>query len=162
MAPALIAIGADIRTTKRVVPAEELFTVDGDKTTVLDDDEIVVEIIVPAIGAGMKCKFIKSAIRKSIDFPLVNCAAALESGGGVVKSARVCLNSVYGLPFRVTGAEQYIAGKAVDETTAEAAAAAGMEGAFPLLNNRYKIQIARTLVKRAILACGPGGPGPEA
>ena len=38
-------------------------------------------------------------------------------------------------------------GRSVDETTAEQAAEAGVEGAFPLLNNRYKIQIARALVK---------------
>jgi xanthine dehydrogenase YagS FAD-binding subunit len=73
----------------------------------------------------------------------------------VVKAARICLNSVYGVPFRVTGAEAYLVGRSVDETSAEQAAAIGMEGAVPLLNNRYKIQIARTLVKRAILACAP-------
>ena len=51
--------------------------------------------------AGARSAFIKFAIRKSIDFPVVNCAAALELDGGVVKSARICLNSVYGLPMRV-------------------------------------------------------------
>jgi NADPH-dependent glutamate synthase beta subunit-like oxidoreductase len=151
MAPALIASGADIRTTKRVIPAENFFTVEGDKTTVLDDDEIVIEVIVPAAGAGTRCKFIKSAIRKSIDFPLVNCAAAIASEKGVVRSARICLNSVYTQPYRVTAAEDYLKGRAVDEAAAEAAA--GLDGTIPLLNNRYKIQIARALVKRVILAC---------
>ena len=55
--------------------------------------------------------------------------------------------------MRVTAAERYLVGKTVDEAVAEQAADAGMEETFPLLNNRYKIQIARTLVKRAILAC---------
>ncbi len=64
------------------------------------------------------------------------------------------MNSVYGLPFRVTAAEDYIIGKPIDESTAEQAAEAGLEVALPLLNNRYKIQIARALVKRAIVACG--------
>ena len=72
----------------------------------------------------------------------------------MVKSARICLNSVYGLPFRVTAAERFLVGKAIDQATAEQAADAGDAGTpSPLLNNRYKIQIARTLVKRAILAC---------
>ena len=84
---------------------------------------------------------------------MVNCAAALDIDGGVVKSARICLNSVYGLPMRVTAAERYLAGKTIDQATAEQAADAAVEGSFALLNNRYKIQIARTLVKRAILAC---------
>jgi NADPH-dependent glutamate synthase beta subunit-like oxidoreductase len=154
LAPALIAIGADIRTTRRVIPAERFFTVDGDKTTVLDDDEIVIEVIVPAANPGTKTKFLKSAIRKSIDFPLVNCAAAVQSERGVVSNARICLNSVYTQPYRVAGAEDYLQGKAIDETTAGAAADLITGDALPLLNNRYKIQIARALVKRVILACG--------
>jgi hypothetical protein len=44
-------------------------------------------------------------------------------------------------------------GKTVNEVNAENAAEAGLKGAFPVINNRYKIQIARTLVKRAILGC---------
>ncbi len=153
MAPALIALGADIKTTKRVIPAENFFTVEGDKTTVLDDDEIVVEIIVPIVKAGTKCKFLKSAIRKSIDFPLVNCAAAISTSNGIVRSARICLNSVYTQPYRLTAAEDYLQGKPIDETTAERAADRILGDAIPLLNNRYKIQIARALIKRVILAC---------
>jgi NADPH-dependent glutamate synthase beta subunit-like oxidoreductase len=153
MAPALIALGADIRTTRRIIPAEKFFTVDGDKTTVLADDEIVVEIIVPIPGAGTRCKFIKSAIRKSIDFPLVNCAAAIQSENGVVRNARICLNSVYTQPYKVTGAEDYLKDKPIDEATAAAAADLINSDVIPLLNNRYKVQIARTLIKRVILAC---------
>ncbi|MFC2069707.1 FAD binding domain-containing protein [Chloroflexota bacterium] len=153
MAPTLIVVGATIKTTKRVIEAEKFFTVEGDKTTVLDDDEIIVEIEVPALSSGTKCKFIKSAIRKSIDFPLVNCAAVVESEKGVVKSARICLNSVYTQPYRVTKAENYIEGKLIDESTAEVAANEITADTFPLLNNGYKIQIARALIKRAILAC---------
>jgi hypothetical protein len=71
----------------------------------------------------------------------------------LVESARICLNAVYGVPFRVTGAERFLTGKTIDAETAAQAAEAGMQGVLPLLNNRYKAQIARTLVKRAILAC---------
>ena len=119
MAPALIALEAKIKTTKRVIEAEKFFTVAGDKTTVLDDDEIVTEIEVPTPGAGTKSKFIKFALRKSIDFPIVNCAAAIESERGVVKAARICLNAVYNQPYRATRAEEYIIGKSIDDSSAE-------------------------------------------
>ncbi len=155
IAPALIALKARIETTKRVIEAEKFFTVEGDKTTVLDDDEIVKEIQVPAPSSGTRAKFIKFALRKSIDFPLVNCAAAIETEKGAVRTARICLNAVYNQPYRVTRAEEHLIGKAIDESSAEGAASLGTGEAFPLINNRYKIQIARTLVKRAILACGP-------
>ena len=153
MAPALIALDAKIETTKRAIEAERFFTVEGDKTTVLDDDEIVMEIEVPSPSSGTKSKFTKFALRKSIDFPIVNCAAAIESEEGVVKAARICLNGVYNQPYRVTKAETYIRGKSIDDATAEGAANAAITGTCPLINNRYKIQIAKTLVKRVILAC---------
>jgi xanthine dehydrogenase YagS FAD-binding subunit len=92
-------------------------------------------------------------LRKSIDFPIVNCAAAVESVGGTVKSARVCLNAVYSNPYRATKAEEAIKGKPIEEASAEAAGEAAVSGAIALPYNKYKIQIARALVKRAILAC---------
>ena len=46
---------------------------------------MVLEVQVPAAAPGTKSAFIKFAIRKSIDFPVVNCAAAVVSDGGVVK-----------------------------------------------------------------------------
>jgi CO/xanthine dehydrogenase FAD-binding subunit len=153
MAPALIALGATIKTTKRVIEAEKFFTVECEKTTVLDDDEIVVDIEVPPQRAGTKTRFIKFALRKSIDFPIINCAAAIESEKGIVKTARICLNAVYNKPYRVSKAEDFIQGKPIDETNAEASGEAAIAEAVALPYNKYKIQIARALVKRAILAC---------
>jgi NADPH-dependent glutamate synthase beta subunit-like oxidoreductase/CO/xanthine dehydrogenase FAD-binding subunit len=153
IAPALIALDARIKTTKQVIEAEKFFTVAGDKTTVLDDDEVVVETEIPLPDANARSKFIKFALRKSIDFPVVNCAAVIASERGVVRSARICLNSVYNQPYRAVKAEAHIIGKPIDESSAEDAADAVIMDALPLVNNGYKIQIARTLVKRAILAC---------
>ena len=159
MAPVLIALEAKIKTTKRTIEADEFFAVDGDKTTVLDDDEIVIEIEVPVPGAGTKSTFTKFALRKSIDFPIVSCAAVIKSEKGVVKSARICLNAVYNTPYRATRAEKYIKGKAINDSSAEKAANAIATDTCPLINNRYKIQIAKTLVKRAILACSSKSGG---
>jgi len=154
IAPALIALGAVIKTTKKEIAAENFFQAGVDSTTVLEPDELVAEVRIHLPASGSRSKFIKFALRKSIDFPVVNCAGLLESQNGKVKSARICLNAVYNLPFRVKEAEDFITGKPVNEANAEAAAAAGLKEAFPVLNNSYKIQIARTLVKRVILACG--------
>jgi len=159
MAPALIALEAKIKTTKRTIEADDFFAVDGDKTTVLDNDEIVTEIEVPIPGASTRSTFTKFALRKSIDFPIVSCAAAIKSEKGMVKAARICLNAVYNTPYRATRAEKYIKGKPINDSTAEKAANAIATDTCPLINNSYKIQIAKTLVKRAILACNskPGG-----
>lgn len=63
------------------------------------------------------------------------------------------MNSVYNNPYRATGAEEYIAGKSIDDSNAEGAANAAVRDTCPLTDNKHKIQIAKILVKRAILAC---------
>jgi xanthine dehydrogenase YagS FAD-binding subunit len=145
-APALVALDAKIVTTKQTVSAEDFFTMNGEKTTVLDDDELVTEIQVPEFSG--KSAFLKFAIRKSIDFPIVNCATAISNG-----TARICLNAVYNNPYRATAAEDAIAGQTINEANAEAAGAAAVTTASVLPMNKYKVQIAKILVKRAILAC---------
>jgi NADPH-dependent glutamate synthase beta subunit-like oxidoreductase/CO/xanthine dehydrogenase FAD-binding subunit len=154
LAPALVALDARIVTTGRIILAGEFWAVDrGVKSTVLESDEFVTEIQIPEPSREVKSAFVKFALRKSIDFPIVNCAAAIESEGGVIRSARICLNAVYCNPYRATEAEDAIKGKTIDELTAEAAGAAAVSSAIALPFNKYKIQIAKTLVKRAILAC---------
>jgi xanthine dehydrogenase YagS FAD-binding subunit len=151
-APALLALRAEIRTTKRTIGIEEFFQVQVTKTTVLDDDEIVTEIQVPKPIKGTKSTFLKFALRKSIDFPIVNCAVNITSSPGQVDAARICLNAVYVIPYRAVLAEETILGREITEGQAAASGEAAVAGAKPLKDNQYMVQIAKTLVKRAILA----------
>jgi NADPH-dependent glutamate synthase beta subunit-like oxidoreductase len=148
IAPALIALDAKIKTTKRVIEAENFFEVKGYRTTVLDADEIVIEVQIPTPASGTRSAFLKFALRKSIDFPIVNCAAMTDG-----KGVRICLNGVFNRPYRARAAEEAITGKPINEANAEAAGEAAVSNAVVLESNRYKVQIAKVLVKRAILAC---------
>jgi xanthine dehydrogenase YagS FAD-binding subunit len=146
-APALIALNAKIVTDKRTIEAENFFDVKQPKNTVLEPDEIITEIQIPTPSRGTKSAFIKFALRKSIDFPIVNCAVMV--GGD---KPRICLNAVAPKPYRATKAEEAIAGKKINEKNAEAAGEAAVADARPLTATKYKVQIAKTLVKRALLA----------
>jgi xanthine dehydrogenase YagS FAD-binding subunit len=150
-APALIALDAKIRTSKREVAAEDFFRVDQCATTILDSDEIVTEIRLPP--AAGKSAFEKFALRKAIDFPIVNCAARLVVSKETVTEARICLNAVYVIPYRVKWAERVLVGRSLDAAQAELAADAAVSKAVPRHHNRYMVNIARELVKRTILAC---------
>ncbi len=145
-APALVALNATIKTSKRDIAADDFWDVAIPGSTVLDDDEIVTEIQIPE-PAG-KSAFVKFALRATIDFPIVNCAASIGNG-----EASICLNAVHNNPYRATKAEEAIAGQTIDEASADAAGAAGVQGATKLAHNNYKIQIAKTMIKRAILGC---------
>ncbi len=86
---------------------------------------------------------------------LAEAGAALADGkttliaGG---SPRICLNAVAPRPYRAVKAEAAIAGRPINEANAEAAGEAAVADARPLQATRYKVQIAKTLVKRALLA----------
>ncbi len=147
-APALVALNAKIVTTKRTIDTEQFWDMVVPGSTVLAADEIVKEIQVPAPASAVKSAFVKFALRRSIDFPIVNCAAAI--GGG---AARICLNAVYNKPYRATKAEDAIKGQTISETTAEAAGTAAISDAKGLAYNKWKIQVAKGMVKKAIMAC---------
>ena len=152
-APALIALNGRVKTSKQIISAENFFEVGVRKTTVLDKDEIVTEIEIPTPVGESKSVFYKFAMRKSIDFAIVNCAAMISSNGGKVRDVRICLNAVYVTPYRARKAEASILGKAITEENAEAAGAEAVSDAKPLKDNAYMVQIAKALVKRSILSC---------
>ncbi|MGD9157976.1 MAG: FAD binding domain-containing protein [Desulfobacteraceae bacterium] len=149
-APALVALNAKIKTNKRSIEAEKFWDMVKPGSTILEKDEIVTEIQMPTPARGVKSSFIKFAIRSSIDFPIVNCAAMIGKG-----NTRICRNAVHNRPYRVLASEELIKGKSINEKNADAAGAAAVAKAkvLPGDRNKWKIQIARTMVKRAILGC---------
>ena len=152
VAPALIALGARIKTTRRTLTAEEFFAVGPVRSTVLDRDELVTEVHLPAPAPDNRQVFLKFRLRNSIDFPIVSVAAVISRRDGKVDSARIVLGAVAPIPLRMQAVEDFLIGKRIDAQVAEAAAALAVQGAIPLPKNAYKIQVARALVRRAILA----------
>jgi xanthine dehydrogenase YagS FAD-binding subunit len=61
------------------------------------------------------------------------------------------MGAVAPIPWRAPAAEAALAGKRMSEQVAMAAADAAVAGAKPMSGNAYKIQLARTAVKRALL-----------
>jgi xanthine dehydrogenase YagS FAD-binding subunit len=118
--------------------------------TVLQPDEIITHVLLPAPGhrsAAYEVRF-----KQSHDWPLAAAAVNLVMPGSTVKSARVVVGAVAPVPWRVPAAERVLAGKTITESVAVEAANAALAGATPMSGNAYKIRIAKTAVKRAILA----------
>ena len=85
-APALIALDAKVITDRRTIEAEKFFDVKQPGNTVLEKDEIITEIQIPEPPKGAKSAFIKFAFRKSIDFPIVNCAVMVSPEAWLISS----------------------------------------------------------------------------
>lgn len=153
MAPALLALGARIVTTRRIIDARNFFDTGIMTATVLDEDELITGIEIPKAKKGSRQIFLKFRPRKAIDFPIVSVACVLTVISGRVRDARIALSGVAPVPWRPEAAEAAIMGKVIDEGSAKAAAEMALSGAVPLPQNRYVTQIVMALVKRAILAC---------
>lgn len=145
-APALMALGATIITSNREILAEEFFAANGYRSCVLEDGEIVTHVRVPKSTGSV---FEKFALRKSIDFPIVNCGAAY----GKDKKVRLAMGGVYPAPLRITAAEEAVA-QGITEASAQKAADAGVADCTPLSQTAYKVEIARTMIKRTLLRLG--------
>jgi len=60
---------------------------------------------------------------------------------------------VHAMPYHAVRTEDFIRGKAITESNAEAAADEAVSGATALKYNKWKIPIAKAMVKRSLLAC---------
>jgi len=151
IAPALVALGAKIRTTKRILTAEDFFSAGTMKTSQLEEGELVVEIQIPKPASGSRQDFIKFALRNSHDFPVVSVAALLNVKGDRVDSVRIVLGAVAPIPLRIKDIEDFLIGKKLDKKSAATAAKIAVEQTLSLTKNKYKVQVTRALVERAFL-----------
>jgi xanthine dehydrogenase YagS FAD-binding subunit len=158
-APALVALGATVKILsgdrERPVPIEKFFVLpkqDPRRENILQPNEILTEIEVPVAPAGSKAIYVKEMVRETWDFNICSVAAMLTLDGGVVKDARIVLGGVAPIPYRSVKAEAALQGKRLDEATAELAGAAAVDGARPMTQNGYKVQLAQAVVKRALLS----------
>jgi thioredoxin reductase len=147
----LMALDAKIVTTKRTLDAQSFFTASATGSTVLDRDEVVIEIRIPKPQDGVLQNFLKFTLRKPIDFAIVSVASVITVEKGVCADARIVLGAVAPSPVRARAAEEAIKGRPIDQEAAVEAAEQAMAGAQPLSMNAYKVEIAKTLVKRALL-----------
>jgi xanthine dehydrogenase YagS FAD-binding subunit len=122
--------------------------------SVLQPGEIITHLLLPAPGERSATYEVR--FKQSHDWPLAAASVNLVMSGLTVKSARVVMGAVAPVPWRVPAAERVLAGKAITEAIAAEAANAAVAGARPMTVNAYKIQIAKTAVKRAILAASRG------
>ena len=116
----------------------------------LKPGEIVTSVVVPANNlAGRSC-YLKVRERTSYAFALVSVAAALEVSRGIVVDVRLAMGGVAHKPWRAVEAERVLLGQPPSGERFAAAAAAAMEAAKPLPHNRYKVELGRRLIARAL------------
>lgn len=121
--------------------------------TALAPNEILTHVILPAPGTSKNATY-EVRYKQSHDWPLATASVALLMNGQTIRSARIVMGAVAPTPWRSAAAEAALAGKPFSEDAAMRAADAAVADAKPMSLNGYKVQIARTAVKRAIMKAG--------
>jgi len=158
--PALLCLNAEIEIVNpggaRRISLDEFYTGLGDTYRKLQPNELVTRIFLPASSAGFRGVYRKLRVRGSIDYPLAGVAVVMKSSNGYIAEARIGITAVNPAPLLVKGASELLAGKALDESLAEAAGDLAARVSKPLttsaLTPEYRREMIRVFTKRAVLA----------
>jgi xanthine dehydrogenase YagS FAD-binding subunit len=157
MAVALAAFDAVVRVVgpggEREIPLVDLHRLPGDAPqhdTVLERDELIVAVDVPALPVAANSRYRKVRERASFSFALVSVAAALDVVEGEVRDVRIAFGGLAHKPWRAHAAEDALRGSAAGPEAFSRAADAELSQAEALRDNGYKIRLARNTLVRTL------------
>ena len=153
MCVALAALDATIQVEglggARDIAFTEFHRLPGDTPqveTVLEADELIASIRLPALACAKHSRYRKVRDRASFAFALVSVAAALETVDGSITNVRLALGGVAHKPWRALRAESVLTGAEANVESFRRAAEAELAGAQGFGHNNFKIELARRLI----------------
>jgi len=156
-AQALIAMDASVEVVgaggRRTLRFETLHREPGDHPdweTNLKPGELIEGFVVPIVPWSKRSLYLKIRDRQSYEFALASAAVALDLQGDVIREARIALGGVATKPWRARDAEAQLAGKPASDENFRAAADAAFAGAQTREGNRYKVELGKRTLARAL------------
>jgi carbon-monoxide dehydrogenase medium subunit len=166
----LMALGALVtlrsRVQERIVPLSRFYQ--GVRKTVMQPDEMMVDISFPALDANSTGVFIKLALRQAQAISLVNTAVVLElsqtntsnNGNVIVEKAAITLGAVAPVIIHAQEAEKYLVGRHLDEDVIDKTASLAESAATPIDDVRssadYRLEMVRVCTLRALREIASG------
>jgi len=165
IALALVTLDAKLKIKsskeEKEIPVSELFLAPGDDIMLEHDlkpGEIITEIVLPPVAAGLSSYYSKQKEKQAFDWPIADVAVALNMQGGICKQARITLGSAAPIPWRLEKAEQALMNQKVTVAKAKTVSADALADASPLSLNAYKVTVFKTILYRTI--CRAAGIDP--
>lgn len=158
-APGLVAWGAKVRiigpspTDEQWVPVEYFYLVpqtNGQSSLLLKPGQLITDVWLPETRNQVSASYEVLQL-EGLDWPLAAASCTLDIESGLVRDARIVLGHVAPIPWLAQDAAKLLVGLAVNADSAQRAGDMAVSRATPLSMNEYKVQLARTAVKRAIL-----------
>lgn len=157
LAPALMVLDAEIEIAgeggRRRQPLSALYRDDGRAHLTLAPGEIVVSVHIPKKSANLRSGYLKSRVRRSLDFPLAGVAAALLREGDEIHALRIALTGLDSRPVQLDGLES-LTGKPLGPETLKAIASNVARAVKPMRTTlapaHYRRHVAGILAQRLV------------
>lgn len=158
----LIAMGARITLVsqrgKRELPLEDFYL--GVRKTVMQPDEMLMDIAFPALQKNQKGTFLKLGLRQAQAISVVNVALLLTLGDLGVENAVITLGAVAPTILHAREAEGFLMGRSLDDEVITHTAKLAMKAAKPIDDIRgsaaYRKEMVKVLVRRGLRSIRDG------
>ena len=152
----LIALDASVTLQSirgtRTVALKDFYK--GVRKTVMQPDEMLVDISFPAMATTARGTFIKLALRRAQAISIIDVAVILDTEAGSIKSAAISLGAVAPTIIRAPEAERYLIGKPLTDEVFEEAARLTMDSCKPIDDIRgsaaYRSEMVRVCTLRGL------------
>ena len=158
MCVALAAIGATVEVqqtdgSSRMIEFTEFHRLPGDqpeKDTTLMQGELITAIHLSKPEFSDHYYYLKIRERSSYAFALVSVAAGLQINSGIISKVGLAMGGVAHKPWKLFEAEEFLKGKKPNQSNFEAAADLAMKDAKPFEANKYKVEMGKNAIVRAL------------
>jgi xanthine dehydrogenase YagS FAD-binding subunit len=154
LAMALLTYAATVDTTKRHGLSVGDVLGDGSDPSrdhLLADDEVLTRVVLPPPVAGERAAYFRAISRFEAEWPLVEAVCrVVVDGDGTVTQCGAAIGGVAPTPLRLDAVEALLVGAALDDDTIAAAASAATEGARPLAETGYKVDLVEGVVREVL------------
>ncbi len=155
--PSLLTLQSTVRIGgplgERTVPLDQFFI--SSRTTVLQPDEMLLEITVPTPAPGSRGVYLKLSPRHSMDLAVVGVAAVGSTENGMCKDIKIALAAVAPTAIRATSAEGTLHGRKISHGLIDEAARAAADNCSPRADSHraspeYRRDMVYVLTRRAL------------
>ncbi len=143
---------------ERRIPLANFYT--GVRRTVIQPDEMLVSISIPALPIDRRGMFIKVGLRRAQAISVVNAAIVLDLDLGKAMNVVIALGAVAPTIVRASEAESFLNGKTLEENTILEAARLAVNSVHPIDDIRgsadYRLEMVRVSVMRGLRSLSAG------
>ena len=147
--PPLMALGASVTLQSvsdiRIIPLKDFYT--GVRKTVMQPNEMLVDISFPAMKGTQRGSFIKLALRRAQAISVINVTVIVDFEADTVQSASITLGAVAPTIIHAVEAENYLPGKTLTDDVIETTAKLSMDASKPIDDIRGSAAYRREMVR---------------